>query len=87
MLEAVGLPELVVPDLEAYERRAVDLANNPDLLCALRSRLAERRRTWPLFDTPRFVRNLESAYLTMWARHQAGEPPDMLAVRAESGES
>ncbi len=84
MLEAVGLPELVVPDLESYERRAVDLARNPSVLRAVRAQLRSRRRTWPLFDTPRFVCNLERAYLAMWSRHEIGEEPGMLAVREES---
>ena len=83
MLTAVGLPEMVVPDLETYERRAVDLARHPDLLRAVRSQLRQRRRTWPLFDTARFVRNLERAYLAMWSRRRAGKGPAMLEVREE----
>ncbi len=34
----------------------------------------------PLFDTPRFVRDLESAYDVTWQRHVAGQPPQALSV-------
>jgi predicted O-linked N-acetylglucosamine transferase (SPINDLY family) len=80
MLTAAGLPELVMPDLETYERRAIELANDPDLLAAVRRRLTGRRGPYPLFDTPRFVRNLERAYLAMWDRHQRGLDPDLLLI-------
>jgi predicted O-linked N-acetylglucosamine transferase (SPINDLY family) len=83
MLTAVGLPELVMPDLATYEQRAIELARQPDLLRAVRQQLKNRRRSAPLFDTPRFVRNLERAYLAMWARHERGLEPEMLVVEEE----
>ena len=86
MLEAVGLPEMVIPDLETYERRAIDLALNPPLLQAVRRQLRSGRESYPLFDTPRFVGNLERAYLAMWTRHESGELPGMLTVRDSSDE-
>jgi hypothetical protein len=46
----------------------------------LRERLAERRMTWPLFDTPRFVRNLERAYRALWDVYAAGNPPQQIEV-------
>jgi protein O-GlcNAc transferase len=80
MLTAVGLPELVMPDLATYEQRAIELARQPDLLRAVRQQLSNRRQSAPLFDTPRFVRNLERAYLAMWARHENGLEPEMLVI-------
>lgn len=80
LLTAIGLPELIVGGLEAYERVAVDLAGHPGKLAALKEKLHSHRLTHPLFDTPRFVRNLERAYLAMWARHEAGEKPDTIAI-------
>lgn len=68
LLTAIGLPELIVPDLKEYERKAVHVAQHADELRELRERLAANRTTWPLFDTPRFVRNLEKAYRAIWAR-------------------
>lgn len=70
LLHAIGLPELVTADSESYERAAVALAREPERLAALRARLAEHRLRWPLFDTARFARNLEAAYLAVWERRQ-----------------
>jgi predicted O-linked N-acetylglucosamine transferase (SPINDLY family) len=80
LLQAIGLPELVTNNLGEYEERAFELATQPDRLQALRVRLAHNRSTCPLFDTLRFCRHLESAYTTMWQRHQAGLAPETFAV-------
>lgn len=75
MLRAVGLEDLVCPDLAAYEDRAVELATHPERLAALRARLRTSRETRPLFDLDRFARHLEAALEGMWARHLRAEPP------------
>jgi predicted O-linked N-acetylglucosamine transferase (SPINDLY family) len=80
LLEAVGLPELVVPSAKAYEEQAIALARDPERLRSLRERLARGRLTAPLFDTDRYVRALERAYERMWATHAARERPDSFAV-------
>jgi predicted O-linked N-acetylglucosamine transferase (SPINDLY family) len=80
LLTAVGLPELIARDLEAYARLAVHLAQHPAELQALRQRLASNRTTWALFDTPRSARNLERAYRAMWERYAAGQPPQAIVV-------
>jgi protein O-GlcNAc transferase len=64
ILQAAGLTDLVAPDLEAYEATALALATDPERLNAAREKLA-KARTAPLFDTGRFTRNLEAAYLAM----------------------
>ena len=61
-----GLPELVTDSFEACERLAVELATTPGRLREIRRRLEETRATSRLFDTPRFVRNLERAYQGMF---------------------
>jgi predicted O-linked N-acetylglucosamine transferase (SPINDLY family) len=71
-LTAAGLPELIAPDLATYERAALKLLHEPDRLRALRSRLASQRSRAPLFDTARFTRHLESAYLQMCGQAVAG---------------
>jgi predicted O-linked N-acetylglucosamine transferase (SPINDLY family) len=83
LLRAVGLPELIATDLEDYERRALRLAQHPEELRRLRDTLAERRTRWPLFDTPRMVRNLERAYRAMWENYAAGHPPRPIVIRDE----
>jgi protein O-GlcNAc transferase len=75
VLHAVGLPELATADLAQYEALALELATHPARLAELRSRLAEHRTTYPLFDTARFCRDLEHAFRHMWLRQQSGLPP------------
>lgn len=59
LLNAVGLQELIAPDWLAYENKAVQLAYEPDELAQYRQRLQTSAQTSALFDTQRFVRNLE----------------------------
>jgi protein O-GlcNAc transferase len=82
LLSAVGLPELITESLASYEALAMRLARDPAALSAVKANLAEQRDVAPLFDTMRFTRNLESAYLTMWERAQSGMPAESFAVAA-----
>jgi len=54
--------------------------NNPGKLQAIRQKLAKNLTTEPLFDTPRFARNLEKAYKEMWKIFIAGESPRQIEV-------
>jgi predicted O-linked N-acetylglucosamine transferase (SPINDLY family) len=74
LLNAIGLPELVTQNLADYEALALRLATDPAALKAARAKLAGNRATHPLFDTDRFRRNIEAAYLRMWETWQRGEP-------------
>ena len=80
LLTAIGLPELITRTPQEYEAAALRLATDPAQLSRIRSTLSKNRSTHPLFDTPRFVRHLEGAYLTMWERYQNGLPPDHIEV-------
>ena len=51
LLQAVGLPELIVSNLEEYEALALKLARDPALLAEIKAKLARNRDTYPLFDT------------------------------------
>jgi predicted O-linked N-acetylglucosamine transferase (SPINDLY family) len=74
LLNAVELPELITSTQAGYEALAVDLASDSERLGRILDRLARNRLTTALFDTPRFTRHLESAYLQMLERHRAGLP-------------
>jgi predicted O-linked N-acetylglucosamine transferase (SPINDLY family) len=74
LLNAIGLPELVTQNLADYEALALRLASDPVALKVVRCKLAANRTTQPLFDTDRFRRNIEAAYLRMWETFQRGEP-------------
>ena len=82
LLNAVGLPELVTDDLAQYEALAIALANDRPRLAALRERLAGQLRSAPLYDTPRYTRHLEAAFLQMAERARAGLPPQGFDVAA-----
>ena len=80
VLTAAGLPELIASDVTSYEEVAVSLAQNPDRLSEIRGRIEARRHVMPLFDTPRWVRNLERAYNAMWGAHLRGQLPRELII-------
>jgi predicted O-linked N-acetylglucosamine transferase (SPINDLY family) len=82
LLTAVGLPDLITHTVADYEDLAVALATQPERLAALKQRLADNRLTCPLFDTARYARYIETAYLQMWEIYQAGLPPDHIRVGA-----
>jgi protein O-GlcNAc transferase len=84
LLQAIGLPELITTDLQAYELLALQLSASPEPLRGLRARLAANRTTHSLFDTARFCRHLEVAYETMHQRQLRGQPPDQFSVAALS---
>jgi predicted O-linked N-acetylglucosamine transferase (SPINDLY family) len=84
LLTAVGLPELITHSLDDYEALALKLARDPALLAALRQKLACHRETYPLFNTERFARHIEAAYIEMWKRCQRGEPPQSFAVAPQN---
>ena len=60
MLQTAGLLQLVTHNAQDYEKLALELAHDPARLQHLRAKLADR--TSPLFDTPRFARNIEMLY-------------------------
>jgi predicted O-linked N-acetylglucosamine transferase (SPINDLY family) len=80
MLHAIGLPELIADSLDAYEALALKLAREPERLASVRAKLVRNRTVEPLFDTRRFTRNIEAAYMTMWQRQQRGEQPSFLSI-------
>ena len=85
VLHAAGVSEMVTDSIASYETLALELAQSPKMLTDLKARLKRDGRSQALFDTARFTRDLERAYLTMWERSQKGEPPAHFAVgRAET---
>jgi len=79
-LTSINLPELITNSLEEYETLAIELATNPDKLKAIKEKLVANLSTAPLYDTKLFVKNLESAYTTMYERHHEGLEPDHIYV-------
>jgi protein O-GlcNAc transferase len=65
LLKAVEMPELVTTGLAAYEEQALELARNPALLRATREKLERNKKRAPLYDSARFVANIEAAFAAM----------------------
>ena len=80
LLNAIGLPELVASSLDEYEALILKLATDVSLLESIRRKLEQNRLSYPLFDTDRFRRNIEAAYLTAWDIWQRGESPRSFRV-------
>lgn len=83
LLRAAGLPELVTESAEDWRRLAIELGTDHERRQALRNRLAATRRTCALFDTARFVRNLENAFEATISRARQGLPPTHIDVRSD----
>jgi predicted O-linked N-acetylglucosamine transferase (SPINDLY family) len=65
LLTAANMDELITYDLGRYEEKAVDIALHPETLQRLKLQLKEVRESGVLFDTARFVSNLESKLLEL----------------------
>ncbi|KAL0403745.1 UNVERIFIED_CONTAM: putative UDP-N-acetylglucosamine--peptide N-acetylglucosaminyltransferase SEC [Sesamum radiatum] len=72
--------EMIVNSMKEYEEKAVSLALNRPKLQDLTNRLKAARLTCPLFDTARWVRNLERAYFKMWNLYCSGQHPQPFKV-------
>jgi protein O-GlcNAc transferase len=80
LLNAIQLPELVTSSRAEYESLAIDLATNPKKLNLIKQKLEKNRLSTPLFDTPLFTRNIESAYRKMYERHHLGLQPEHIII-------
>ena len=74
ILSNVGHPELVAYDQASYVRTAVELAGDPLKLNQFKRTLRLDMQASPLMDGPRFARNVEVAYRSMWT-HWCNQPP------------
>ena len=80
LLRAIDLFELIAPTRQDYIEMAVELAANPQKLAAVKAKVAKNRFISPLFDTSRYTRHIEAAYILMHERHQAGLAPENILV-------
>jgi protein O-GlcNAc transferase len=84
ILTSLGLAELVAPSLAEYQTRALRIAHDPTYLAALRTHL-HKRSEHAYFETDRYRRHLESAYLAIWERHRAQLAPASLEIKRING--
>jgi len=86
LLTAAGLPELVAPDLDGYERLVLELAGDRARLAALRSRLEAGRARCALFDSAAYARDFGALIERMVQRHDAGLAPAHLPAAGPAGQ-
>jgi predicted O-linked N-acetylglucosamine transferase (SPINDLY family) len=82
LVSAVGMPDMIVADGDEYVRRAIEIATTPGLAAQLKARLAENKKTAPLFNAERYTSALEKAYVHMVERSRQGLPPESFDVSA-----
>jgi predicted O-linked N-acetylglucosamine transferase (SPINDLY family) len=69
LLARVGVDDLVARDAAHYREIAAGLIADPARLAELRQALRGRMAASALGDGPRFARQMEAAYRTMWRKH------------------
>ena len=77
---ALGLGDLVVETIQAYEDRAVFLAQNETERAQLRERLLLAKTSSKLFDSEHLTQHLERAYFMMWERFRQDLAPAPIQV-------
>ena len=75
LLTNLGLPEWVAHSESEYVKIAESLAIDLPYLAQLRSTLRNRMENSILMNAPRFARNVEAAYRSMWQRWCASHSP------------
>ncbi|KAL9183990.1 hypothetical protein ACHAXT_002076 [Thalassiosira profunda] len=79
LLQAISLDELAYPDMDQYEDAMVRCALDKEWFGDIRQKLLSSKDGSPLFDTERWVRNLEASFRKMveleW---DAGSLPDIV---------
>lgn len=66
ILNNAGLPDWIAQHEDDYVAKAAAFARDTESLAALRAKLRGQVLATPLFDAPRFARNLEEAFRGMW---------------------
>ena len=75
LLFAIGLPELVTQTQRGYEALAIELATSSAKLKAIKDKLSTNRHSTPLFDTTKFNKHIEDAYVKMYEFYQTNSVP------------
>ena len=81
LLNAVGMNELIMPDLDSYEAKIIGLGRDPAALAQIKEKLKQALPAAALFDTPRLARDLERAYAQMWELRRSGRPAQTIEIR------
>lgn len=80
LMTAIGLPDMIASSPQDYEAKALELAQSPEKMAAVKTRLAAQRLTTPLFDTAGHTRHIEAAYRAAHERAMRGLRPDHIDI-------
>jgi protein O-GlcNAc transferase len=80
LLNTLKLPELITCSRMEFENQAIKLANDRVALQEIKMKLVKNSLSGPLFDTPRYTKNLESAYRQICMNYDSGLPADHIYV-------
>jgi len=86
IIRSLNLPELITSSEKEYETLAVELGNDPKKLRFIKEKLVSNLSTAPLYDTPLFTKNLESAFEQMYDRYQQGLEPNHIYLRQDNSQ-
>jgi predicted O-linked N-acetylglucosamine transferase (SPINDLY family) len=81
LLRSVQLDDLIAKDIEAYEKKAVELAQDPEKLKSVKSKLDSAHKKGDVFPMVKYTKSLEQAYRVMVERYRAGRPPDHIEIK------
>ena len=69
ILQRINMPELIANSLQEYEQKALELAQNPEKLIALKQKFNTQIEQSALFNPTQFAHDLEQQYLSIWRTH------------------
>jgi predicted O-linked N-acetylglucosamine transferase (SPINDLY family) len=81
VLSTLWMKALIMPSVSSYEALALVLAQRPQgALSSVKGKLSATRVSGALFDTARFTRHLEAAFVTMRDRQRRGLQAESFSV-------
>ena len=82
LLTAIDLPELITSSKDEYINKAVQVATQEGLINELRVKLDKNKHSKLLFDSPKFTKHLENAYLEIYQQKLKGLPVEDVYIQA-----
>jgi len=81
LLTAVNLPELITTSMEEYEKMAIKLAENHEILNEFKQRLNHNKLKTKLFDSKKFTVYIELAYTKMYENYHEDKALDHIVIK------
>ena len=73
LLKSIGMDDLIAPTMDDYASLMTKSATDGEWFSKIKEQLTRSRESAPLFDTERWVENLESALLEIVATNRKGK--------------